>query len=379
MDAFRSFYEETRGRLLKEAEAYNKRLLQEPQPLIAPFFAAMADLNEGGKMLRGVLTVLGYQIACRAGEASLSQAAAQAPDPAAGDKAALAFEIFQTGVLIHDDIIDRAVTRRGKPTMTVRYEGVLEERGIEPPSSGDTRARIADGAALCAGDYLITASNLYLAEAYRSHPACASLIAAFDQIILDTIRGELLDVILPCEMADKSGEEADSLLMSSVNEIYHLKTACYSVIGPLRLGMILGGLDKARMLQVDQMADDLGIAFQIKDDILGIFADPDKLGKDVGSDIAEYKQTLLYAYVRTHAPEAMEKLAAYYGRETVTGADVAAVQEIFRDSGALAFAESEMDRRFEGALSKLKEMTWLDEEDREILDGFIEYNRGREK
>ena len=370
MDAFRAFYKETHDRLLKEAAAYNENLTRERQPLIAPFFEAMADLNEGGKMLRGVLTVLGYQIACHAGEGGYLQSA---------DAAALAFEIFQTGVLIHDDIIDRAVTRRGKPTMTVRYESSLSDRRIDPPSSGDTRERIADGAALCAGDYLITASNLYLAEAYRDHPVCAALITAFDRIILDTIRGELLDVVLPCEMADKSGAEADELLMASVREIYHLKTACYSVIGPLRLGMILGGLDEARMAEVDAMADDLGIAFQIKDDILGIFADPDKLGKDVGSDIAEFKQTLLYAYVRAHEPEALKELLLYYGRENVTGDDVDAVQRIFRESGAYAFAESECEKLFESALKKLEAMTWLDEGDRAILRGFIEYNRGREK
>ena len=390
MSAFREFYQKTFERLAVRAAAYNESLKREEQKLLAPFFDMMADLNEGGKMLRGVLVVLGYQIASRAAadgrqiaEASGAEGGTDedpAPDGglAAADDAALAFEIFQTGVLIHDDIIDRARTRRGKPTMTVRYEESLKERRMAAPSQS---GHLAESAAICAGDYLITASNLILTRACGTHPRGAAVIRAFDEVILDTIRGELLDVVLPMEMTDpaRSKEEADALLHKAVNDIYHLKTARYSVIGPLHLGLLLGGMHKDQTAQLDAMADDLGIAFQIKDDLLGIYADEQELGKDIGSDISEFKQTVLYAYVRMREPEAYKQLLTVYGKPAITFEELQMVQQLFEDCGARRFAETEMERHFASAERAVDAMTFVDERDKAILKEFISYNRERRK
>ena len=381
MNAFSEFYHKSFERLQRKAALYNADLSKEKQPLLRPFFENMADLNEGGKMLRGILVALGYQIACHVNDEAAEF------DVSVSDDAALAFEVFQTGVLIHDDIIDHAVTRRGKPTLTVRYENSLKERGIVPPAGADpsadagARAQLAASAAICAGDYLITASNQILAQAYRDHPQGAAVQAAFCGIILDTIRGELLDVVLPAEMRDRdrAKEDADALLEKAVNDIYHLKTARYSVIGPLHLGMLLGDLSEDAMAVVDRMADELGIAFQIKDDILGIYADQAELGKDIGSDIAEYKQTILYAYVRLNDPEAYARLETYYGKESVSASDLKAVQTIFEESGARAFAEGEMEKHFAEAGRQLEKAGFIRPEDREILKSFISYNRDRNR
>ena len=379
-DSFLNFYRETSARLKKKAADYNRALCGEPNALLAPIRADMADLNEGGKYLRGVLVALGYRIAAEnclkdGGEPRVSADDSCPADPCAAevsDALSLAVEIFQTGVLIHDDIIDRAELRRGKKTIHARYaEHLAEMRGA------DTHA--AESAAICAGDYLICEANRYLAESYRSHPRLAELILEFDGIVLDTIRGELLDVILPYEMEDpkRSREDADLLLSESVFEIYRLKTARYSVVGPLRLGMILGGAGEKEMTALDSFAMDLGVAFQIKDDLLGIYADEQTMGKDAGSDIAECKQTLLYAYLRKKGGAELGELMCYYGKTPVTAGSIRAVQEIFASSGAKKYAEGAMEECFARAEQKLEKMGFLSDEDRAALAGFIDYSRSR--
>ena len=101
MNEYQEFYQDTFRRLSRKMEALNLSLKEDPNPVLQPVLEAAADLNEGGKMLRGVLVCLGYRMAGR-------------EDVETSDELALALEIFQTGVLIHDDIIDRAETRRGK-------------------------------------------------------------------------------------------------------------------------------------------------------------------------------------------------------------------------------------------------------------------------
>ena len=364
-DAFMSFYKENASRLAAKIAEKNAALRAEAVPVIRPIFADMADLNEGGKLLRGVLVNLGCRIA-------------GVEDVSVSDGAALAFEIFQTGVLIHDDIIDRALSRRGKPTIQVRYAASLAERGLTPPTDGDTRERIAESAALCAGDFMIYDANLYLAETYGER--AGEIIAAFDRIMLDTVRGELLDTILPVEFsgsADKAQNDKD--LMAAIYRIYHLKTSLYSVLGPLDMGLLIGGASGEDRAAFAEMADELGIAFQIKDDLLGIYADEKELGKDVGSDISEFKQTILYAYLRLNDPAAYEELLTYYGKASISREDLAAVQELFERSGARAYAEEAQEECFRKAEEKLADLDFVSEENKAIIRDFIAYSRDRRK
>ena len=367
--AFQEFFKESRARLTKECAAYNRALKKDKNPIIRVFKQDFADLNEGGKMLRGMLVNLGYRIA--GGE-----------DLAYSDALALAFEIFQTSVLIHDDIIDNAETRRGKYTIGRRYEHRLKVRGTKMVAEPDGPDDVARSAALCVGDLGLYLANVKLAEAYREHPAFADLILYFDDVIVRTIRGELLDVVLPYELQDisYSEEEGRKLLEKSIREIYHLKTACYSVIGPLHLGMMLGGAKEEDMRALDRFADDVGIAYQIMDDILGIYAEAGFLGKDVGSDISEFKQTILYMYVMNEAaPEYKRDLLKVYGKAHVTEPILDEVRKIFDESGAYDYAKDAMRACFLRAERRLSRMKFLSDEDRAILRGFLMWCQGRRK
>ena len=371
--AFSAFYSDSLTRLTRKVNIYNKALRKEPNPLIRPFREDLADLNSGGKMLRGMLVNLGYQIAVHMkGEPC---------NAAESDMLALAFEIFQTGVLVHDDIIDNAGTRRGKITVHRRYEHRLNVRNIQMAAAGEKPGNLAKSTAICVGDLGIYYANRQIVDHYSGNEHLAELIGYFDDIVIQTIRGELLDVVLPYEIQDEaySDEERKALLEKSIWDIYYLKTAGYSVIGPLHLGMILGGADAKQMKSLDRVAEDIGIAYQIMDDILGIYADPEKLGKDVGSDITEFKQTILYMYVRTMNPAYEEDLLKIYGKKRITDAELDEVQRIFRESGALSYAQEMLGNCFERAERRLSRIKGMNREDREILRGFITYCKGRRK
>ena len=374
LETFRKFYEETYKRLEKKTHAYNRSLKKDDNPIIRPFMEDLADLNQGGKMLRGMLVVFGYQIARHARGASDI-------DLPISDALAQTFEMFQTGVLVHDDVIDNAAQRRGKITVHRRYEHRLDVRDIRMVSGIEKPQEIAKSVGICVGDLGIYYANKLLADSYGSDPALGQLISYFDDIVIQTLRGELLDVVLPYEIQDPGigEEERAKLLEKSIYDIYFLKTAGYSVIGPLHLGMILGGAEPKEMAALDRCARDIGIAYQIMDDILGVFADPKILGKDVGSDVAEYKQTILYMYVRTMKPEFAEELLQYYGKKHVTSRDIEQVQRIFEESGALAYARSVLADHFESAERKISRMKFMDAEDKKILRGFISYCKGRRK
>ena len=374
LEAFRQFYEETFERLEKKTKDYNRALKKDDNPIIRPFMEDLADLNQGGKMLRGMLVVFGYQIARHARGVSDI-------DLAVSDALAQTFEMFQTGVLVHDDVIDNAAQRRGKITVHRRYEHRLDVRDIRMVSGIEKPQEIAKSVGICVGDLGIYYANKLLADSYGTDPALGRLISYFDDIVIQTIRGELLDVVLPYEIQDPGiGEdERAKLLEKSIYDIYFLKTAGYSVIGPLHLGMILGGAEAKEMAALDKCARDIGIAYQIMDDILGVFADPEILGKDVGSDVAEYKQTILYMYVRTMKPEYAEELLQYYGKKHVNSRDIEQVQRIFEESGALAYAQSVLADHFESAERKIGRMKFMDAGDKRILRGFISYCKGRRK
>ena len=372
--AFSAFYSDSLNRLTKKTNAYNKVMRKEPNPIIRPFREDLADLNTGGKMLRGMLVNLGYQIAVHMnGEAACNAAES--------DMLALAFEIFQTGVLVHDDIIDNAGTRRGKITVHRRYEHRLNVRETKMVAAGEKPGNLAKSAAICVGDLGIYYANKQIVDNYAQNEHLAALIGYFDDIVIQTIRGELLDVVLPYEIQDDkySPEEKKKLLEKSIWDIYYLKTAGYSVIGPLHLGMILGGADEKQMKALDRVAEDIGIAYQIMDDILGVFADPEKLGKDVGSDITEFKQTILYMYVCTMKPEYEEELLQIYGKKRISDAELDEVQRIFRESGALAYAREMLGDCFERAEKRLARIKGMSKEDKAILRGFITYCKGRRK
>lgn len=232
-------------------------------PALAPFIDTFIDQCRGGKRIRGALVTLGYTLA--GGE----------PNPSIL-KVAAAFEIFQTSILAHDDIIDRSELRRGKPSLYQELGG--DHYGISQAISlGDLGFFLA-----CE---IISNSNFPSDSKNKA-------LSFFTQIMQKTAFGEILDVYSPTK---------ELVTKEDILEIIQLKTSPYSVIGPLSVGALLADASDNLLAKIDEYGNNLGTAYQIHDDILGIFAEEETLGKSNVSDIIEGKSTLLIWYARDHA------------------------------------------------------------------------------
>ncbi len=322
--SFMIFYKNSRERLDRKMQNFNQEICNQSEKHIVENISEFTRMNCRGKFIRGTLVNLGYSIL--------------KSDIEYSDDLALAFEIYQTAILINDDIIDHASLRRNQPTIPVHYINEWEKKGIEIKRNAYD---VANSMAICAGGLGMCYANQKVAQAYSRSDNLGILLKYFNQVIVNTIQGEIIDVILPFEEQNLCSNEDE--LVDSITEIYRLKTAWYTVIGPLCLGLVLAG-----------------------------GADEDDIGKNIGSDITEFKQTLLYAYIRNQK-EYFGELLRYYGNENLTCEDVNRIRELFSESGALAYAEQEMNMYFELAVKSLKFMKFIPEEKETILFGLIWY------
>ncbi|MBR3362627.1 MAG: polyprenyl synthetase family protein [Bacilli bacterium] len=313
-------------------------------------------MNEGGKFLRATLVALGYHSVSNYDDKYLDLA--------------LALEIFQTSILIHDDIIDKAKTRRGKDTIPESY--IKKNKTINSANFNEKRDDYAKGMALCLGDLGFYLAEEIMIKAYKKEEILSNILSYYHNVAIKTCLGEMIDIELPFK---EEFYQNTNNLEEKIMEIYKLKTAWYSVIGPFCLGMILGKAKEEDIKEMEKLLLNIGIAFQIKDDILGVYGNDKYIGKSTNSDIEEYKQTILYSY--TINTNYKDELLKYYGKSNLTEEEIAKVKEIFEKSKAKNYAENLMNKLFESSLNKLNNINFIKKEFKEILIGFIIYLENR--
>lgn len=313
LDAYRSLALEELESLLSEWETGIFR--QAPVPGEA--YKQIREYAEGGKKFRGALVLLGYELA-------------------SGDSAgriirsSLAYELIHAAFLIHDDVMDRSLTRRHADTAHVAFEKLGRKIGREAPE------QYGISMAINAGDIgPAIAYNVVCAEALPPNRILDGMVC-LNQIIIETVLGQFLDVTL--SITDEPDEE-------SVLEIHRLKTANYTVTGALRLGASLGGANETAagrelLRRLADFGDPVGIAFQIQDDHLGMFATEGELGKDVSSDLQEQKNTLLFLHTLRHGTSKhRSELTSALGTKA-EGVALERVQVALKESGAADYSEA---------------------------------------
>ena len=304
------------------------------------YLEAFRKLSCGGKRIRAYLVRLGCELA--AGE---SDERILLP--------ALSYEVFQTGVLIHDDIIDESDTRRNMPTLHVALGG----------------DHTAVSKAICVGDIGLYAAVDMVARSEYPPELVRRAVAHQIRVFQTTITGELMDI----ELAGKAAYAQDEIL-----KMYACKTAWYTMIGPMQLGAILAGADSTLLTQIEQTGRAMGIAFQIKDDIIGIFGDREVIGKSNLSDMQEGKQTVLTCHFLANASEAqLAEFRQIYGKRTSGEAELLRVQSLLRDAGSEAYANGLCMEYAERAGEVLREMQ-ISPRCRELLRSFLDYLCSRE-
>jgi len=316
-------------------------------------------MNSDGKFLRACLIALGYFSTCSSNDKKdyyLPLAAA--------------YETFQTSILIHDDIIDNADLRRGKVTIPKAYCENFEKFDDKSDVFKNKKNHIADSLGICIGDLGFYLASKIIIDNYKEDSSFLSILNLYNKIVINTIKGEIIDVLLPF---NQQYSDVTTTTEEDVMEIYRLKTAWYSIIGPFQLGMALTECDSDKFRKIEDVLYNLGIGFQIKDDILGIYGNEKEIGKSASSDISEFKQTILYSYLANKDQNLLKELHRYYGKENLSSDEVKQVKKIFEESGALDYARTFMEDKFRESKEKLDRIDFISEEYKSILYGFIIY------
>jgi geranylgeranyl diphosphate synthase type I len=256
------------------------------------------------------------------------------PDAEAPLLTGCALELLHAFALAHDDVMDGSPTRRGSPTVWRRFITRHDERAWR----GEAR-RFGEAAAVLVGDMAMVMADRTLGA------VDAGVREVWDSLRTELNMGQFLDVVGTVK-GDSSVDQARTIVRH--------KTAGYTIVRPLQLGAALAGRDDLHDV-LARHGLPLGIAFQLRDDVLGAFGDPDTTGKPVGEDLREGKPTVLLARARVAADPDQVRLLDRVG-DHMSDDEVAAVQQVLVDTGALADTESEIDDLFEEAVAAIDDI-----------------------
>ncbi|MDR2997914.1 MAG: polyprenyl synthetase family protein [Microbacterium sp.] len=290
----------------------------------AAFLDAAAATLVGGKRLRASF--------CRTGWAAVARRAdARATESDALWDLCAALEIFQSAALVHDDLIDNSDVRRGMPAAHRALESAHRAAGW----SGDAEA-YGRSAAILLGDLLVAWSDDLAEQAIDGLPSARLVRAEYARMRRDVTVGQLLDIAEESAWSVHPAEEhADRAL-----RVASLKSARYSVEQPLVLGAAFAGADDEQLAALRAFGHPVGIAFQLRDDVLGVFGDAAVTGKPAGDDLREGKRTVLVARTRAAlSSSARTVFDEMLGDPELSEAQIASLQATIADTGALASVE----------------------------------------
>lgn len=298
-------------------------------------------LSQGGKRVRGYLIKLGQMLFGKDDDSYVDLAAA--------------IEIFQTAILIHDDIIDEADKRRGMDTINAKYKGHIG---------------VAKG--ICIGDLGFFISYRIINNANISDNLKDEIVKIYSKTLHNTVNGEIVDVELPLKSLDFHKGMDEKIIY----DIYVNKTAWYTIIGPILIGAASAGASEEDKEKLIEMGTNLGIAFQIKDDLLGLYSSVSDMGKTL-NDIKEGKQTIIYKYAIDHASkEKLDIISKYYGNQNVTEEESNLIIDLFDKLGAKENAENLVKKYTDNGISIIETM---DVQNKDLFMEFANYLLKRDK
>lgn len=309
-------------------QLFNQYLLdnhidKEPKALYEPFNYIM---NIGGKRMRPVMALL----ACYLFEEEVEKAL----------PVALSVEVFHNFSLVHDDIMDEAPLRRGQPTVHSKYglnSGIL---------SGDVML-------IFAYDYLRRSPQQAIGQLYQT----------LSEVAIQVCEGQQYDIDF---------EQRDDVRLEEYLQMIEMKTAAL-LAGSLKMGAVAAGASPEDQKHLSEFGRLTGIAFQIQDDFLDTFGDPQKVGKRVGGDIVQNKKTcLIIKALELATPEVRERLLQLYAQQTSNEQEkVTTVTNIFVELGIPEFLRNLRNDYQKRAYKHLEQVN-APEEKKDILFGLAE-------
>lgn len=281
-------------------------------------------IDLGGKRIRPALV--------------LAACASENGDPKKALPAALAVELFHNFTLMHDDIMDKAPLRRGKATVHERWD----------PNT-----------AILSGDAMFVQAYEELAEIGPKH--LLELLQLFNRTAMEVCEGQQLDMAF---------ETQNAVEIEAYMEMIRLKTSVL-LAASLQMGALIAGADKGRQKVYYAFGIELGLAFQLQDDWLDAFGNPETVGKQSGGDILSDKKTYLYVATQKRGNTGeIEALHSWTGSGHDPKAKVKAVKALFESSGARREVEAQIDFHVAAAMDLLKQLD-LDLEAEEMLASLV--------
>lgn len=321
-------------------------------PDVLPLVDAIAELLRGGKRLRAGFLYWGYR-------------ASGAPGGPQIVTLATAMEFFQAAALLHDDVMDHSDVRRGRPTAHRAFATRHRSHGWSG-ESGDYGA----AAAILAGNLCLGWTDALVASCGLPSDRLASARVEYDAMRTQLMGGQYLDVLLAVRgWADSSTAQR----IAAAREVVRFKSAKYSVEQPLLIGLRAGGLPPSSYAGASAFGLAVGEAFQLRDDLLGVFGDPAKTGKPAGDDLREGKLTVLVAEaLDADGPATAALLDRHLGRPDLSADELELLRAALTDCGAVDRVEARITALTEQAHELLSRIPDIDEEARAVLGDLVE-------
>ncbi len=323
---------------------------------IDPFFVDMMKyfkktILAGGKRIRPIMMCLGYK-------------AVGGKDYDKIIKTSVSIELIHAFLLIHDDVIDRDNLRRGKKTIHARYRD-YNKRFLH----NNNATHFGESVAIVLGDFIYSLGNQVLFESDFEADKIVKALSKLQSIVGLTCVGEMQDVYM--EYKNKATDK-------EILDMYENKTAKYTFEGPLHLGATLAGGDDIFCNQLSDYAIPLGIAFQIRDDVLGIFGNEKKTGKSAQSDILEGKKTFMVNCAYRNATHDQKRILDYsLGNKDITTKEIKEFRDVIIDTGARDEVENYIQKLLLQSEKSLNKMI-LPEDVKNSFLGLINYLNKRE-
>lgn len=272
---------------------------------------ALTAASAGGKRFRPALAIGAH-------------AALGGTLPAAAARVGAAVELLHTAFVIHDDVIDGDEVRRGRLNVNGTFRATAADEGAD----AEAATELGRAAGILAGDLALAAALRAVATCGASPEVVDRLLDLFDAALHTSAAGELSDVRL--SLLPRWVDLEESLLMAE------RKTSAYSFVLPLQAGAVLAGADDATTERLGVAGRRLGVAFQLYDDLIGVFGDPALTGKSATSDLRTRKQTALIAHARTTSE--WPRVRDHLGRE-LSARELDEARRLLTVSGSRRFVE----------------------------------------
>ena len=316
-------------------------LLDAISPELSPLTDALSELVAGGKRLRPAFCYWGFRGAGGVDGDEIVEAAAS-------------LELFQACALIHDDVMDGSDTRRGQPAVHRRFASLHRTEAWV----GDPEA-FGMGAAVLLGDLCLAWSDEMLSTSGLPAERLLAGSRVYAEMRTELMGGQYLDLL---EQARGGGSVERAL------RVARYKSAKYTIEKPLHLGAVLAGADQAVLDGYSGYGLPLGEAFQLRDDVLGVFGDPAVTGKPAGDDLREGKRTALVAIALEAADAGQAAVVRrHLGDPHLTVEGVTALRTVLQDTGALARVEALIAELTDDALTALQAAP-VEDEARTVLE-----------